>query len=377
MLLLSIFFTSMLGVVIFIPSIIKVAFKKRLFDMPTDGRKVHKRIVPAFGGIAIFTMLLFSCSLFIPPATLPQANIVLAAALILFMTGLQDDIVGLDPLPKFAAQFTSAIIVAVPAKLQITNLDGILGIEELSPYSGLLLTVFFIVGVVNAFNLIDGIDGLVGSLAFIFSLTYAILFYLAGEIGWVYVALALNGAIIGFLCYNVTPAKIFMGDSGSLLIGLFAAVFSIKFLTLQDRPDLNIAGMPVRFSPALVVAILIIPLFDTLRVFSLRILRNTSPFKADKNHLHHRLLFVNLSHVQATLILAICNMLFVMLSLVLQQRVSTAQLIAILIVGILTINGGLSLYIERYKKSILMVKADGTLNAQPFVDAEQDVVNRN
>jgi UDP-GlcNAc:undecaprenyl-phosphate GlcNAc-1-phosphate transferase len=342
----------MLVVTFTVPSIINISFKKRLFDSPSETRKIHKRIVPNFGGIAIFTSFLFTCALFIPSNLLPQANVLMAAGLILFMTGLQDDIVGLSPAVKFVAQSTSALIITTIANLRIENMHGIFNIYELSYFGSIALTMFFIVGIVNAFNLIDGIDGLAGSLGIILSLIYGMLFYKAGEIGWAYLSIALTGSLIGFLFYNVTPAKIFMGDSGSLLLGLVASVLSIKFMSTGVSTAILLGELHITSPVGLVFAILIIPIFDTLRVFTLRILKNTSPFTADSNHLHHRLLFLGLSHIQSSLILAVANIILIIMALAL-QNLSEIELISVLGFTILGVNGGFSLYLESYKRSLL------------------------
>lgn len=357
MLFILIFLTSLLVVAFAIPPVITVSFRKRLFDDPSELRKVHKRIVPNFGGIAIFTGFLFSASLFIPSALLPQANVLMAAGLILFMIGLKDDIVGLSPLIKFVAQFTNAFIIAMVANLRIENLHGIFGQYELPYYASIALTVFFIVGIVNAFNLIDGIDGLAASLGVIISVLYAFLFYKSGDMGWAYLSISLTGALIGFLFFNVTPARIFMGDSGSLVLGFIASVLSIKFMGSSANTTVVFGTLPITAGAGLVVAMLIIPIFDTLRVFTLRILRNTSPFTADSNHLHHRLLFLGLSHMQSTLVLTVVNILFIVMALSLQDLGNT-QLISLVFMTILTVNGILSLYIENYKKSLLAVSVD-------------------
>jgi UDP-GlcNAc:undecaprenyl-phosphate GlcNAc-1-phosphate transferase len=344
-----IFLTTYLVVFFSIPPIIKVAYQKRLFDAPSESRKIHKRIIPNFGGIAIFTAFLFSSSLLIPQSLLPQGNLLMAAGLVIFMTGLKDDIVGLSPAIKFVAQFFSAIVIAVVADIRIENLQGLFGYNELHYYTSIALTVFFMVGIMNAFNLIDGIDGLAGSLALICSFTFAFIFYKAGELGWFYMALSLAGALLGFLFFNITPAKIFMGDSGSLVLGFLASIFSVKFLSLDSLLHIQLVQFKVNSASSLVIAILIIPIFDTLRVFTLRILRNKSPFTADSNHLHHRLLFLGLSHIQATFILALCNILFIVLALALQD-LSAGQILSIIALVVLIANGILSLFIERYKK---------------------------
>ncbi|WP_316833813.1 MraY family glycosyltransferase [Pedobacter nutrimenti] len=353
MLLTIIFLTSLLLVVFAIPPIITLAVRKRLFDAPAESRKIHKRIIPNFGGVAIFTAFIFSCSLFIPTALLPHARLLMAAGLILFMIGLKDDMIGLSPLIKFGAQFANALIIAVIADLRIENLHGILGFDHLNYYASVALTVIVMVGVINAFNLIDGIDGLAASLGVMVSLTYAFLFFQAGEIGWAYLAIALTGALIGFLFYNITPARIFMGDCGSLVLGFISIVLSIKFLNLSDAKAISFGVVPITANLGLVLAVLIIPVFDTLRVFTLRMLNKKSPFTADSNHLHHRLLSLGLSHVQSTLILTVTNSLFVVMAVSL-QFLGNAQLVGLIIATALCSNGLLTLYIGKYRRPIVV-----------------------
>lgn len=347
-----VFLVGLLTVSFSIPSIIAVSFRKRLFDDPAETRKVHKTFVPNFGGIAIFTGFLFSSTLLIPAHLIPEVNVLMAGGLILFMLGLKDDVVGVSPMIKFAAQIACAGITAIIADLRITDLNGMFGIYELPYVASLILTVFFVVGIVNAFNLIDGIDGLAGSLGVISSSIFAFLFYQAGELGWVYISLALAGSLVGFLFFNMTPAKIFMGDSGSLMLGFIAALLSLKFLQVAAHKAIMFSAFQITSAAALVIGILVIPIFDTLRVLILRVLRNTSPFTADSNHVHHRLLFLGLSHVQATLVLSVVNVLFIAISISMQQLGNT-QLAGIIILSILILNGILSMYIEHYKKSLL------------------------
>lgn len=345
-----IYLTSLLVVAFAIPPIITVSLRKRLFDDPNESRKIHKRIIPNFGGVAIFTGFLFSCSIFIPSQILPEGNVLMAGGLVLFMIGLKDDIIGLGPGIKFVAQFMSAFIVSVVANIRISDLHGIFGIYDIPYYASIALTVFFIVGIVNAFNLIDGIDGLAGSIGVIFSVVFGVLFYKSGDLGWAYLATSLAGALLGFLFFNVTPARIFMGDSGSLLLGFIAAVLSIKFINVSLSENVMAGPFQITSGIGLVSAILIIPVFDTLRVFTLRILRGTSPFTADSNHIHHRLLSLGLSHVQATLVLASVNVVFIIAALSL-QNMGDAELVSFTMLLMLTLNVVLSLFINRFKKT--------------------------
>lgn len=371
-----IFLTSLSLVAFSIPAIINLAFKKRLFDNPSELRKVHKKIVPNFGGIAIFTGFLFTSSLFIKAELLHESNALMAGGLILFMVGLNDDIVGLGPLKKFIVQFISSFIIALVANIRIDNLYGFLGVNELDYYASIALTVFVIVGVVNAFNLIDGIDGLAASLGVFASVTFSYLFWNAGYLGWSYLAMALSGSLIGFLFFNVSPAKIFMGDSGSLLIGFVVVVLGLKFIQVSGAAPVKFGSVEVTSAPAFVLAVLIIPIFDTLRVFTLRIMRNRSPFTADNNHLHHRLLFLGFSHMQSTLVLVVTNLLFVVLA-VSCQNLDNTQLISLLALTALAVNGGLSLYIDRFKRSLLQRSKSDAVVVRDYGDEILEKITEN
>ena len=362
------------------PAIINMAFKKRLFDTPAEWRKIHTRIVPNFGGIAIFTGFLFSSLLFIPSAQLPEASRVLAAGLILFMVGLNDDMVNLGPKVKFLVQSCSALIIAIGADIRIEHLQGFLGFGQLDYVNSVLFTLLVIVGIVNAFNLIDGIDGLAASLGILVSLVFAYLFWNAGYTGWSCLAISLTGSLLGFLIFNVSPARIFMGDSGSLFLGLIAVVLSVKYLQISGTEGV-IAG-PVKLASTLplVLSTLIIPVFDTLRVFLLRVLSNKSPFKADNNHLHHRLLGLGFSHMQTTLILVIFNALFVILASSLSE-LNTTQSISVLVLTIVGINGLLSLYIGMQKKretaSVQLLNSKTRQKEKTFADEVLEQISEN
>lgn len=344
-----IFLSSLLVVFVIIPPIIRVTGKSKLFDLPLAQRKVHTGVIPNAGGIAVFIGFLFSCLIFIPLNLLPQANVLMASAMLIFIIGLKDDIDELEPYKKFVAQFAAALMIVFLADIRIINLYGAFGIDELSYEVSVLLTIFSFVGVVNAYNLIDGIDGLAGALGVLLSLLYAYLFSQAGQLGFAYLSVAFAGALIGFLFFNVTPAKIFLGDSGSLLIGFMAAVLSIQILSPDLSAGLESSSLMVVSGPALVAATLAIPVFDTLRVIIKRIYLGISPFMADDNHLHHRLLSLGLSHIQSTTILLIVNLLFIVLTLLLQY-IGNTLLITLIFLSMLMMNGLLSLFIQKSQR---------------------------
>ena len=300
---------------ILIPPIVRVARAKNLYDSP-GRRKPHKNDVPTLGGAAIFAGLVLAMTLFVDGKLAYQLRYFVAAAIIIFYIGIKDDILGLGPVKKLVAQILSAIIITVPAHLRFTSLHGFLGIQHIPDAYSVVLTVFVIIVIINSFNLIDGIDGLAALTGIITSSAFGIWFWLSGNYSYTIMAGALAGALLAFLRFNISAGgnKIFMGDTGALLIGLVLAILAIRFNEANVEEDI-----PWRLTsaPAVSIGILVLPLFDTLRVFSLRMYRGDSPFRADKQHLHHRLLRLGLSHLQSTLILAGFNIVFIVIAFLL------------------------------------------------------------
>ena len=291
-----------------IPSIIQVARLKHLFDEPDDYRKLHKRVVPTLGGLAIFAGSVISVMLFTDANEFAGIQYVVAAALILFFLGIKDDIIVLSPYSKFLGQFVSAFIIVWAGDIRIDSLGGVFGIYALNYEFSIIFSILTVVVIVNSFNLIDGIDCLSGSIGFIVTAAFAAWFYKAGYIQPLILAMAIMGSILAFLRYNITPARIFMGDTGSLFIGTMIAVLTIKFITLNHAaaPEFQLTSASV-----LAFGILIIPLFDLVRVFALRLSKGKSPFIADKSHSHHQLISLGLTHLEATAILSLINIFFI------------------------------------------------------------------
>lgn len=301
-----------------IPSIIFVAKERHLYDDLQSHRKEHDHGIPRLGGVAIFCSFTIVSLLFAKYDAFLPTNILLTSCIILFAVGLKDDLAGAGPSTKFTLQFLVAVILVVLGNVRITSLYGVFNIQELSFSFSLILSTLIIMFIVNAFNLIDGIDGLAGTIGLIVNLTFAILFIHMGQIEMASLAFSMVGAIAGFLYFNYSPSKIFMGDTGSLLIGLVSVVLAIKFIELNKFDGLN--GNPVFFSaPAIAVSVIIIPLFDTFRVFALRVLKRQSPFQADRNHIHHRILKLGLNHTQTTLSLALTNIIFIYIALTMRD----------------------------------------------------------
>ncbi len=332
-----------------IPHIIRVAKDKKLFDEP-DERKVHKSVIPTLGGLGIFAGFIIATLMAVPSNAANELQYFLAAVTVIFFLGIKDDILVLSPTKKFIGQIIAAGIIIKFGGIQINNLYGFLGIYNIPHIASYILTGFTIIVITNSFNLIDGVDGLAGSLGLLTSLVFGIYFFMAGEIMYAVMALSLAGSLLAFLIYNFSPAKIFMGDTGSLLIGLLNSIFAIKFIAVASQPG---ASAPLLSAPALAFAILIVPLFDTLRVFSLRIFNRRSPFSPDRNHIHHFLLDFGLSQKMITVICVSANMVFIVLAYVLRAQGSTMVIAALATAAILFVT---VIFYSRPKSKLLTTK---------------------
>lgn len=291
-----------------IPSIINIAKKKNLMDEPGE-RRSHAVRTPSLGGIAIFGGVIFSIVLWTPFNVFGDLQYILCAFIIIFLIGAKDDILPMAPWKKLAGEIFSASILVFKSNVKLTSLYGIFGVFELSEWVSIPLSIFTILVIINAFNLIDGINGLSGSISTLICLLLGGWFYLTGHIELAIVATATAGSTIAFLKYNFTPARIFMGDTGSLLLGLVCSILVLKFVEVhKDLADSQYAFKAV---PAMAIGILILPLFDTFRVFITRMFRGRSPMTPDRSHIHHLLIDVGLSHMQATGLLVFVNLLFI------------------------------------------------------------------
>lgn len=300
-----------------IPSIVSVANSKMLYDLP-NGRTSHTKPTPVLGGIAIFAGLLISTIVFSVMSFGSELKYIIGGLIIIFFIGIKDDILTIDPKKKLIAQILAALLIAVLGDVRVTHLHGFLGINEISYTLSLVFTVFFFIVVTNAFNLIDGIDGLASGIGIITTVTFGCWFAVSGYDSYAVMSFALIGSLTAFFYFNVFGKrnKIFLGDTGSLILGFSLAVLAIRFMGFE----LYSTGiLKVESTPAITFGILIIPLFDTLRVFTLRIIQGKSPFTADKQHIHHRLLDLGFTHNKATAIILSINLFFIGMSLALQH----------------------------------------------------------
>ncbi len=256
-----------------IPAIITVADTKKLFDVP-DERKIHQAHIPSLGGLGIFAGFMLACLLSLHLYISPEFQYFFAAALVMFFLGLKDDILVISPIKKFVGQVIAAVLIIHKGEIQINSMHGFLGIHELPHMFSLILTYFTVIVIINSFNLIDGVDGLAGTLGVLASSVFGLYFLQAGMAEYSVFAFALSGSLAAFLIFNLHPAKIFMGDTGSMLIGLVNAILVIKFIDVAQTPGIE---FPVIAAPAIGFTILLIPLMDTLRVFAIRIFHRRSP----------------------------------------------------------------------------------------------------
>jgi UDP-N-acetylmuramyl pentapeptide phosphotransferase/UDP-N-acetylglucosamine-1-phosphate transferase len=325
--------TAFLVVLFTMPSLIKVARMKHLVDEPSEARKLHARSVPTIGGIIIFAAVIFSYTLWFPGAKLAETagveykemylamgkaysdlKYVLAAMVLLFFIGVKDDIIGFSPVKKLVGHMVVGYILVVMAHIRITDMHGLFGVYELPDAFSIAFSFFVYVVLVNAFNLIDGVDGLAGGVGLIASLAYGFWLLAAGNIALALLSFVLAGALAAFLVFNSHPARIFMGDSGSLIIGAILAVLAMRIVDHDTtRLPQYLKQIP---TPIFVMAVLAYPLVDTLRIFIYRMSRGISPFAADRNHIHHRLLALGLGHRGTTLVLYIYAITIILLSLV-------------------------------------------------------------
>ncbi len=344
------FITAFLLTFVAIPSIISVAHKKKLFDEPGD-RHSHTVNTPSLGGIGIFAGVIFSIILWTPFGVFGDLQYILCAFIIIFLIGAKDDIDPISPRAKLIGQVLAAFILVFKANVKLTSLYGIFGIYQISEPWSIALSMFTILVIINAFNLIDGINGLSASVSALISLTLGTWFLMVDRVELAIVAYALAGSVIAFLKYNITPAKIFMGDTGSLLCGLVASILSIKFIELQRDLPLD-SAYAFKSAPAVAFGIMILPLYDTLRVFIMRSLKGKSPLHPDRSHIHHLLIDSGLTHMQSTYVLVGVNLLFIFMVVSFQSMGNLNLLILILLIATL-LSVVLYMIAQNKKKSTL------------------------
>ncbi|MGE4587195.1 MAG: SLBB domain-containing protein [Mangrovibacterium sp.] len=299
-----------------IPSVVSLSGTKKLFDCP-DKRKLNKVDVPTLGGVGIFIGLTVSSILFIQPGNAWELRYLLLAVIIMFFVGITDDMLVISARKKFILEIVTGLILVLLGDFRITLPYGLFNAELFCNGISVPLSVLMFVFLINAMNLIDGIDGLAAGVALIVSLFLGIWFFLAGHFNYAVVCMALTGSLAAYLRFNVfgRKNKIFMGDTGSLILGVFLAAMVIRFNELNMT-----APEAVRFlnPPQIVLGMMIVPVTDTLRVFIIRLRHGRSPFSPDMNHFHHLLIKTGMNHIQATAVLIAYMIFFTLLAILLE-----------------------------------------------------------
>ncbi len=336
-----------------IPIVLQIAESKKLYDIP-DERKLHNRPIASLGGVGIFAGFILAALLSIQgqnSADLQNFFAFFAAAIVIFFLGLKDDLMVLSATKKFIGQILAASILIHLGDIRLDSMYGLFGIEKLPEGFGLALSYLTIIVVINSFNLIDGVDGLAASLGILTMLVFGAYFFAINYQAYALLAFAMAGSLGAFMIFNHHPAKIFMGDSGSLMIGMINAILVIKFINVAHEP---LVAIPVTASVAIGFSILIVPLLDTLRVFGVRILNAKSPFTPDRNHVHHLLLDRGLSHAAVAFTCVGINIGFIVLAWVTRSLGTTYVMLIMLATAFSGL--GILYYYKRPQRTMVVSK---------------------
>lgn len=340
------FLTALVITYLSVPAIINLAKIKKLYDEPNH-RKAHLVRIPTLGGLALFIGFFFSFVFWTSGMDVPNFGSILSALIILFVIGIKDDLFPLVAWKKLLAQIMATLIVVVQGDIRIDNLYGLMGVHDMSYWVSVVFSTVGILAVMNGFNLIDGINGLAAGIGVIVLGTFAYWFYRMEDVVFLILCLTLIGSLLAFLRFNFKNASIFMGDSGSLVLGYLIAIIAVRFVQLSRVYEPNyffsIAGAVYAFN------LLIIPLFDTFRVFVVRLLKKRSPFSADRNHIHHCLLDLGMTHSQAATTLYAANLLFIGLAWLFQALRPVQMLLLSLLVA--TVLSQIPFLMKRWQKA--------------------------
>ena len=300
-------------------------------------RSSHERKIPNLGGIAMFFSIAVCASIF-AYQLFDLYKFLFASLVILLYVGVMDDIVVMRAYKKHLAQVVVATLLVIGSDVRIRSLFGVFGVYELNYFLSVIFSIVTFIILVNAYNLIDGIDGLAGIYGVICFSLFGISYYRLGEYNYPLVILSTTiiGTVIGFLYYNLSDRskKIFMGDTGSMLLGFLLTFTSICFMDIFIVKKVQGAVFyHLNTAPVMAIAIMILPIIDTLNVIIIRLAEKRSPFDADKNHIHHKLLKLGITHKRATLYIISYYLFIVIISYFLRHLEVNLLLIIILILG--------------------------------------------
>ena len=334
------FFTALLLVGWIHPRLVKIALLKNIVDNP-DARKLQRTPVPVLGGVAVFFGVVIAIGCMSSVVDCSGLPVVIMAMMAMLYTGTMDDILSLSPGLRFVIEIVVVLLLIFVGGYCIDDFHGLWNIGRFSYWCAVPLTVVAAVGIINAINLVDGVNGLSSGYCIMACLIFGTLFFLAGEAPMTILAAVSVGALIPFFLHNVfgKTSKMFIGDGGTLVMGVVMSVFVIAILQNGSRVaayvNPNVGLVPFT------LAVLSVPVFDTLRVMSTRILKGTSPFRPDKTHLHHRFIDLGCSHVATTLAILGVNMFVVLCWWALEASGFSiaVQLYAVIAVSLLVTSG--------------------------------------
>lgn len=292
------------------PKILKIAIMKDLVDNP-DARKLQRNPVPVIGGIAVFFGIVIGlCSSQIMFDS-PSVFMLISAMLVMLYIGTMDDILDLTPTIRFVIEILIVMWLMYINRSSINCFWGLWGLDTISDWISVPLTIFAAVGIINAINLIDGVNGLSSGYCFMASTIFAIIFNATGNTVMTILAASAAGAIVPFFLHNVFGhrTRMFIGDGGTLVFGTMMSMFVISILSSKS-PCAHYVTNGIGLIP-FVLAVFAIPVFDTIRVMTMRVLRGKSPFNPDKTHLHHLFIDLGFSHTGTTVTILFLNSLVI------------------------------------------------------------------
>lgn len=341
--LIFLFIGSLIGTYFLIPKIIDIAKKKKLMDVPND-RSSHADFVPRLGGFAFAACFMFGVY-FLRNYGFENARIsIITGITLLFVVGIKDDLVSISSMTKLIAQMIACFFIISDSSFLIKTLHGFLGIHEIHPALSFIFVLLFMLTVINAINLIDGIDGLAASISIVVLVIYGIMFLYMRQFFFLGLCVIGVGTLLGFLKYNICKKcsengkKIFMGDTGSMILGFMIALMTIKILS-NDVFVLQRLPFQPNNLPILLGIILFIPLFDLTRVFTIRIMNGQGPFSADRRHIHHVIVdYLKISHRRACFVLMTVNIGLIFLFFVLDTYFKGLILLVFLLLFIVVIS---------------------------------------
>ncbi len=323
-----------------IPKIIGLVEYKNLMDNPNN-RSSHLKKTPTLGGVSFFYTLVFALFFLRGWGEYDEAIYFIPGLTILFIIGLKDDLVVLSPYTKLIAQLIAILFIISNDSFTIESLNGFLGVDDIPIYAYYIVSGFIMLTIINAYNLIDGIDGLAAIVGIVILIIYSAIFYMTQEYFFLLLSLTLNGCLIAFLKFNLASSeskeKIFMGDTGSLIVGFIISILTLKFLALSPEKYDSLPFL-IENIPLIAISILIVPLFDTARVFTIRLANKKSPFSPDRNHTHHILIdYFKFSHKKASFIIGGFNLVFVYFFIILGSASYNFWLATVLVMTVIVL----------------------------------------